>query len=192
MDQGFDESAQTPGAATYDLTLPALQALAGTTRLLTRNGKRLEVKIPSGTRDGQTVRLANALRVTDGGEGDILIRVHVESSPESATVQTVSDATFEAEVLKSPLPVFVDFWAPWCGPCRALAPLTEQLAKDYAGRMKFCKLNVDENPLASRKYQVASIPTMIFFRQGQIADVSVGAAPAQELRRRVDAVLARH
>jgi len=118
--------------------------------------------------------------------------VHVESSPESATVQTVSDATFEAEVLKSPLPVFVDFWAPWCGPCRALAPLTEQLAKDYAGRMKFCKLNVDENPLASRKYQVASIPTMIFFRQGQIADVSVGAAPAQELRRRVDAVLARH
>ncbi len=192
MDQGFDERAQTPGAATYDLTLPALQAMAGTTRLLTRNGKKLEVKIPSGTHDGQTVRLANALRITDATDGDILIRVHVEPSPESAVVKVVSDATFEEEVLKSPLPVFVDFWAPWCGPCRALAPVTEQLAQEYAGRMRFCKLNVDENPLASRKYQVASIPTVILFRQGQIADVSIGAAPAQEMRQRIDAVLARH
>jgi len=190
MDQTFDERAQIPGAVTYDLTLPALQAVAGAVRLLTRNGKKLEVKIPSGTHDGQTVRLANALKITDGVEGDIVIRVHVEPSPESAVVLAVSDSTFEGEVLKSPLPVLVDFWAPWCGPCRALAPVTEQLAQEYAGRMKFCKLNVDENPLASRRYQVASIPTMIFFRQGQIADVSVGAAPAQELRRRVDAVLA--
>jgi len=189
MEQDFEERNRTPGAATYDLTLPAVQATAGTTRLLTRNAKRLEVKIPPGTRDGQVVRLANALRVTDGGEGDILIRVHVATTPESGAMQVVTDATFEAEVLKASLPVFVDFWAPWCGPCRALAPVTERLAAEYSGRCKFCKLNVDENPLASRKYQVASIPTVLLFKHGRIANVGVGAAPERELRDRIEAVL---
>ncbi len=191
MEQEFEERIRTPGAASYDLTLPALQAVAGTTRLLTRNTKRLEVKIPPRTRDGQVVRLANALRVTDGTEGDILIRVHVAASPESGAIQVVTDATFEAEVLKASLPVFVDFWAPWCGPCRALAPVTEHLAAEYSGRCKFCKLNVDENPLASRKYQVASIPTVLFFKHGRIADVSVGAAPERELQARIETVLTR-
>ncbi len=135
--------------------------------------------------------MANALRTTDGSEGDILIRVHFAPSSESGSVQVVTDATFEAEVLNSPLPVFVDFWAPWCGPCRALAPVTERLAAEYSGRCRFCKLNVDENPLASRKYQVASIPTVLLFKHGRIADVSVGAAPERELRDRIEAVLSR-
>lgn len=191
MDQDFEERNRTPGGATYDLALPAVQATAGATRLLTRNAKRLEVKIPPGTRDGQVVRLAHALRVTDGADGDILIRVHVAAPSESGAVLVVTDATFEAEVLKASLPVFVDFWAPWCGPCRALAPVTEHLAAEYAGRCKFCKLNVDENPLAATKYQVASIPTVLFFKQGRIADVSVGAAPERQLRDRIEAVLSR-
>ena len=103
----------------------------------------------------------------------------------------VSDATFEAEVLKSPLPVLVDFWAPWCGPCRALAPVTERLAGEYAGRMIFCKLNVDENPLASRKYQVMSIPTVLLFNQGRIADMSVGAVSEGDLKSRIETLLGR-
>jgi thioredoxin len=83
----------------------------------------------------------------------------------------------------------VDFWAPWCGPCRILGPLVERLASAYQGRIKVCKLNVDENPLASRKYQVMSIPTVLLFKNGRIAGMSVGAVSEGELRSRIDAVL---
>ncbi len=189
MDQGAGEQARTPGPVKYQLTLTVDEASAGVTRVLTRNTKKLEVRIPPGTRDNQVVRLTNALRVTDGQAGDILIQIHVAARSASEGVRAVTDATFEAEVLKSQLPVLVDFWAPWCGPCRALAPVTEQMAQEFSERLKVCKLNVDENPLASRKYQVASVPTMIFFKRGMIADVSVGALSAPEMRRKIDAVL---
>ena len=176
---------------TYELTLSQEEAQMGVTRVLTRNDQRLQVKVPSGTHSGQTVLLRDALKVTDDIEGDILIRVRVEAGQDQPRVQVVSDATFEVEVLKSPLPVLVDFWAPWCGPCRAIALVIERLAGEYAVRVKFFKLNVDENPLASRKYQALSIPTVLLFKQGRIADMSVGAVSERELKPRIEALLPR-
>lgn len=104
---------------------------------------------------------------------------------------TVSDATFEREVLQSELPVLVDLWAPWCAPCRMIAPVVEKLAAEYAGRLKVVKLNVDENPQVSLRYQVQGIPTLLIFHNGKVADRLVGAAPEPMLRSHVDAVLMR-
>ena len=191
MEEGFEERSQTSGAVSYDLQLPASEATSGAIRVLTRNGKRLEVKVPAGTGDGRTVRLRNALRLTDGRDGDILIRVHVGQNAEAGAVVAVTDATFEAEVLKAPMPVVVDFWAAWCGPCRTISPIVERLASAYEGRVRFRKLNVDENPLASRKYQVMSIPTILIFKHGRIAGMSVGAVSEGDLRGRIDAALSK-
>lgn len=103
----------------------------------------------------------------------------------------VSDASFAAEVLRSDLPVLVDLWAPWCGPCRMIAPVVEKLAGEYAGRLKVAKLNVDDNPQATINYQVQGIPTLLIFRGGQVIDRIVGAAPEPMLRGRVEAALGR-
>lgn len=87
----------------------------------------------------------------------------------------VSDANFEEEVLKSNEPVLVDFWAEWCGPCRAIAPVLEELSGELAGKVKIAKLNVDQNPNVTVQYGVRSIPTMILFKDGQAADMKIGA-----------------
>jgi thioredoxin 1 len=107
----------------------------------------------------------------------------------SDKVQSINDADFTS-ITSSSTPCLVDFWAPWCGPCKALGPIIERLAEAYEGRVRFRKLNVDENRLASGKYQVASIPTVLLFRNGQIAGMSVGAVPESELRGRIEKVLA--
>jgi thioredoxin 1 len=91
--------------------------------------------------------------------------------------------------LKCDLPVIVDFWAPWCGPCRMIAPITEKLANEYEGRVKLCKLNVDDNPRTASKYQVMSIPQILFFKGGEIVDESTGAVPEAVLRSKAEAVL---
>ena len=104
-------------------------------------------------------------------------------------VLEITDQNFEDEVLKSDLPVAVDFWAPWCSPCRMIAPITEKLAKKYQGRLKFCKLNVDENHQTAIRYQVMSIPLLLFFRNGQLIDSSLGAIPESAIRPKVEALL---
>jgi thioredoxin 1 len=102
---------------------------------------------------------------------------HGSASAGKAAPQAVTDASFEAEVLRSKLPVLVDFWAPWCGPCRMIAPAVEQVAQTYAGRARVVKVNIDENPMLARQFQVMSIPTLMVFKNGQPVKRQVGANP---------------
>lgn len=106
------------------------------------------------------------------------------SKPEETT-----DNTFETQVLKSTIPVVVDFWAVWCGPCRMIAPIVEELATEYDGKVTFVKLNVDENPQVSMKYGIRSIPTLLVFKNGTPVKQIVGAVPKREVKKHVDAVL---
>jgi thioredoxin 1 len=103
---------------------------------------------------------------------------------------TVTSATWEHEVLKAPIPVLVDFWAVWCGPCRMVAPIVDEISKEYEGKLKVVKLNSDENPDIAGKYRVMGIPTLLFFRAGQPVDQIVGAVPKAQLKTRVDGLLA--
>jgi thioredoxin 1 len=93
----------------------------------------------------------------------------------------VTDDSFEADVLKSNVPVLVDFWAEWCGPCKAIAPALEDLAKDMAGKLTVAKINIDENPSTPSTYRVRGIPTLILFRDGQIAATKIGSLPKSKL-----------
>ena len=95
--------------------------------------------------------------------------------------KAVTDATFEVEVLKSTKPVIVDYWAEWCGPCRMIAPALEEIAGTMNGKVKIVKLNVDENPATAAKYGIMSIPTLMLFKNGELASRQVGAAPKQKL-----------
>jgi thioredoxin 1 len=103
-----------------------------------------------------------------------------------ANVTEVSDVSFDQEVLKSDLPVLIDFWAPWCGPCKAISPVVEELAKEYAGRLKVVKMNVDDNPQTPSRYGVRGIPNLILFRGGEVADQIVGAVPKAQLVKAID------
>jgi len=96
-------------------------------------------------------------------------------------VDSVTDATFDHDVLKASGPVVVDFWAEWCGPCRMISPALEEISKSLNGKVKIVKLNVDENQNTTIKYNVQSIPTLIMFKNGQLASRQVGAAPRQKL-----------
>ena len=94
----------------------------------------------------------------------------------------VNDAGFDAEVLKHELPVLVDFWAPWCGPCRAIAPVVEELSEEFAGKVKICKMNVDENPSTPSKYGIRAIPTLILFKNGEVVEQVTGAVSKASLK----------
>ncbi len=94
----------------------------------------------------------------------------------------VNDLTFQKEVLEADVPVLVDFWAPWCAPCRVIAPTLEEIAEEYGGRLKVVKLNTDENSATALKYNIRSIPTLLLFRNGQIIDEMIGVVPKQTLK----------
>ncbi len=99
----------------------------------------------------------------------------------SENLSNFTDANFDADVLKSETPVLVDFWATWCAPCRAIAPVVEQLAKEYAGKLKVGKLNIDESPQIPTQYEVRSIPTLLVFKGGRVVGQLVGAVPKPKI-----------
>lgn len=96
-------------------------------------------------------------------------------------LKEVTDQNFEEEVLKSGTPVLVDFWAPWCGPCRLVSPVVEEIAKDFEGKLKVVKLNTDDNPQTAVNYHISGIPSLLLFKEGQVADQIVGAVPKARL-----------
>lgn len=152
-------------------------------------------------RDGQTLTKAQAISPQDLQQHAAFLlgqgpkpRPKQPTNGKTASRSTASnggqpraatDATFEQEVMRSPQPVLVDFWAPWCGPCRMVEPILEKLAHDMAGRLRVVKVNVDQNPRTAQRFGVQSIPTMMVVNNGQIADRWAGALPESALRSRV-------
>lgn len=104
----------------------------------------------------------------------------------SSNVKEITDQTFKAEVLDATTPVLVDFWAPWCGPCRMVAPVVDELAGEMAGKVKFTKMNVDDNQASAAQYGIMSIPALLIFKNGQVVQQHVGAVPKATLKTIID------
>jgi len=131
------------------------------------------------------IQIGNVLTHTHSGTNQTLC----EGGTMSANVSEISDADFETEVLKSSIPVLVDFWAPWCGPCKSIAPVLEEIAKDFAGKLKVAKVNVDENPKTPTNYNVRGIPNLVFFKGGKVVEQIIGAVPKDQLLAAINKLL---
>lgn len=107
----------------------------------------------------------------------------------SEGILEVSDSSFDAEVMQSEKPVLVDFWAPWCGPCKAIGPIVEELAGEFGDKVKFAKCNVDDNPVSPGKFGIKAIPTLIFFKQGKIVDQITGMVAKSKLEKSINSIL---
>jgi thioredoxin 1 len=139
---------------------------------------------------------ARALLLSGVGGLAILLAVGCKDSSglsqggaSGANVVTLTEANFQAEVLSSPQPVLVDFWAPWCGPCKKIAPVVAEIATDYQGRARVAKLDVDTAPALAQKYGIQSIPALLFFKDGKVIDQSVGVVSKRELQGKLDKLL---
>ncbi len=107
----------------------------------------------------------------------------------SDSITHITDDSFEIDVIQSPIPVIVDYWAEWCGPCKMIAPLLEEIAKEYDGRIRVAKLNIDENPLTPPKYSIRGIPTLMIFKNGAVEATKVGAVTKSQLTTFIDEVV---
>ena len=106
-----------------------------------------------------------------------------------AETKEVTDATFDEDVIKSKIPVLVDFWAPWCGPCRMVAPIVEELGDEFNGKVKFFKMNTDDNAAIPTKFGIRSIPSLLIFQGGELKDTVVGFRPKSDLKKRLEAAI---
>jgi thioredoxin 1 len=122
-------------------------------------------------------------------DGSILLKEVIHVAGDALKVE---DSTWDAEVMKASELVMVDFWAVWCGPCQMVAPIVDELAQEYAGKLKVRKLNTDENPEVAGRYQVMSIPTILFFKNGRPVEKLVGARPKRQFKEMIDSLLAQH
>jgi thioredoxin 2 len=116
-------------------------------------------------------------------------RAPIVQAGSSVHPAVAGDGNFSTEVLESKLPVLVDFWAPWCGPCRAMSPIIDRLAANYAGTLKVVKVDVDQNPATASRYGIRSIPSLMFFKNGSVIDTVLGAHPPEELERRIQSII---
>lgn len=101
----------------------------------------------------------------------------------------ITDAEFKKEVIESKQPVLVDFWAPWCGPCRMISPIIDEISKEYEGKVKVVKMNTDENPETPSEYQISAIPTLLFFKSGKVVKEIVGVVPKEEIKKVLDELI---
>jgi thioredoxin 2 len=137
---------------------------------------------------GATNRVSQeAKEKIEGGLAPVCGRCKTPLSSDNRPV-SVTDATFAEEVERSPVPVLLDLWAPWCGPCRMIAPVLESLASEWAGRVRIAKLNVDENPATASRFNARSIPLLVFIKDGREVDRLIGVQPREEIERRLQRV----
>jgi thioredoxin 2 len=137
---------------------------------------------------GATNRVSQeAKEKIEGGLAPVCGRCKTPLSSDNRPV-SVTDATFAEEVERSPVPVLLDLWAPWCGPCRMIAPLLESLASEWAGRVRIAKLNVDENPATASRFNARSIPLLVVIKDGREVDRIIGVQPREEIERRLQRV----